>query len=105
MYRYNRYRYHKNLIINKGLLSLVGISDCSLLELGSFNHRRRLEYFIAFSPVLNSTATPDQTNRFCLIAYLGRVFRFAATSSLWLSCPRMIGFEALRSSYEAIIMS
>jgi len=28
-----RYRYLKNLIINKGLLSLVGFSDCSLLEL------------------------------------------------------------------------
>jgi hypothetical protein len=29
----NRYRYHKNTIINKGLLSLVGFSDCPLLEL------------------------------------------------------------------------
>ena len=24
----NRYRYHKNTMINKGLLSLVGIADC-----------------------------------------------------------------------------
>jgi hypothetical protein len=29
----NKYRYHKNPIINKGLLLLGGISDCVLQEL------------------------------------------------------------------------
>jgi hypothetical protein len=33
MYNNNKYRYDENTIINKGLLSLVGISDCLLLEL------------------------------------------------------------------------
>jgi hypothetical protein len=35
----NRYKYHENTIINKGLLSLVGISDCFAARACSFHCR------------------------------------------------------------------
>jgi len=92
MYNNNRYRYHKNTIILLIICSLVGISDCSLLELvlfmartmGSlYSHVRRLvrPYFHAIIPshLFDSNiivATYNQTN--------GRMINCHA--SLRLSC-------------------
>jgi len=44
-----RYRYHKNLIINNGFLSLVGIADCFAARACPFHCRNNVTFFIESS--------------------------------------------------------
>jgi len=66
----NRYRYRKNSIINKDVLPLVGIFDCSLLELILFIVGTTwIFYSLSLAHVW--PLLPRLWQRYCLIAFSG----------------------------------
>jgi len=106
-YRYNRYRYHKNTIINKDISPLVGIVFLSLFELLFFIARI---IWSLYSPLAYSNWDYDLIPQM-IATYLSilRPDARALTSdghvSLWLSCSCMISYRLINQIITSTLTS